>query len=469
VRVPALFLLLALGACASLPESAAPLTAGAAVEDITPPVGWRRAGGYHEEISTGVHDPLKAKALALEQGGLRSILVVLDLCSIGKEVSDPLRRRIAERTGVPVPNIVVSATHTHGGPEYYGVLWDVWREATIARHGRDVHLHGDYVGTLIERTVAAAVRADAARRPVRVEHGLAKIAGIPFNRRYLMKDGTAKMNPGKRHPDIVRVLGPVDEDLPVLLFRDAKDGRPLASYASIAMHTAVFGGPRFGADFPAPLEEGLRKAWGPDFVSILAEGAAGDCNHVDVNSERPQPGDTEPARIGAALAAAILRAAPDFKPVAAPRFGAASAIQAVPIRDTTPEEVERAKRVLSLDWVPNPGFLVMVEAYRILWTERLRRRDGAEAKEEIQAFRLGPDAAILTLPHEIFVELGLEIRRRSPFATTVVVSLANDVDFYVPTRKGFAEGGYEATTSPYLPGGGELLVEAAVRLLERLR
>jgi hypothetical protein len=110
-----------------------------------------------------------------------------------------------------------------------------------------------------------------------------------------------------------------------------------------------------------------------------------------------------------------------------------------------------------------------VEAYRILWNRKLRDRDGDAADEELQAFRLSEDVAIVTLPHEVFVELGMAIRKRSPFKTTLVVSLANDVDFYVPTRKAFAEGSYEVTTSPYKPGGGEILVDAAVKLLESLR
>jgi hypothetical protein len=76
--------------------------------------------------------------------------------------------------------------------------------------------------------------------------------------------------------------------------------------------------------------------------------------------------------------------------------------------------------------------------------------------------------AIVGLPGEIFVELGLAIKRASPFATTLVVELCNDDPAYVPTRKAFSEGSYETVNSLVAPGGGEMLVETAVRLLQEL-
>jgi hypothetical protein len=73
------------------------------------------------------------------------------------------------------------------------------------------------------------------------------------------------------------------------------------------------------------------------------------------------------------------------------------------------------------------------------------------------------------LPHEIFVELGMTIKASSPFRTTIVVSLANDLDFYVPVRRAFEEGHYEPTTCPLKPGCGERLVAAAIDLLNDLK
>jgi len=462
-------LCLLLAGCASLPPESPSFEAGAFCVDITPPVGWRRAGGYREEISTGVHDPLFAKALVFRHGSERAALVVCDLCSIGREVSDLVRRKASERTGIPFSNIVISATHTHGGPEYYGVLWEIWRDATIEKHGKDIHASTDYVSRLVESCAEAIVQADARQRPVTLDWGVPQVNGLAFNRRSLMKDGVTVMNPGKLNRNIVRAAGPVDEDFPVILFRDAASGKPVSSLSVFAMHVAVYGGGPFSADFPALLQEGLRSSWGADFVSVFGEGTAGDTNHIDVSTDRAQPWETESPRIGAALSDAFLKAVPGMRRETRPWVAVRSVRVPIPLQEVTGEQIARAREVLSLKLVPNPGFLVSVEAYRILWNQKMLRRDGASMLDEVQAIRLGDDVAVVTLPHEIFVEHGMAIKKRSPFRTTLVISLANDVDFYVPTRKAFAEGSYEVCTSPMKPGGGEILVDTAVRLLDELK
>lgn len=443
-----------------------PFRAGAAEVDVTPPVGWRRAGGYHEVLSTGVHDPILVKALVFEQGGVRGAVVVADVCGISREISEPMRRRAQERTGIPSANISFSATHNHGGPEFTGVLWDVWRDRAIEKHGRDVHAKEDYAARFVEAAAEAVVRALAAARPARIESGVARLPGLAFNRRFHMKDGSVRFNPGRLNPDILRPAGPTDDALPVVLFRDALDGAPFASLTALAMHTAVFGGPRFGADFPGVLQERLRESYGPRFISVFAEGAAGDVNHIDVARPAPPDPGKEPERIGARLAEGV-RSAP-LAP-GAPQLAVERSFVRIPVADASAEEESKARDRIALRSAPNPPFMSLVDAYRTLWIRRIRARDGGEAREEIQAFRLTDEAAVVMLPHEVFVELGLAIRGRSPFPHTLVVSLANDIDFYVPTRKAFEEGSYEVSTSPYLPGGGERLVDEAVRLLESLR
>ena len=87
---------------------------------------------------------------------------------------------------------------------------------------------------------------------------------------------------------------------------------------------------------------------------------------------------------------------------------------------------------------------------------------------EIQAFRLNEDTAIVALPGELFVELGLAIKKASPFSTTLVFELAGDAPGYIPTLKAFREGSYETVNSRIQPGGGEIMVKEALVLLEKL-
>jgi neutral ceramidase len=284
-----------------------------------------------------------------------------------------------------------------------------------------------------------------------------------------MKNGYVRFNPGKKNPEIVRVAGPVDIELPILVVRDAVGGKPRGSLVAFAMHVATFGGPEWGADFPAHLETGLRKEFGPEFISIFGEGTAGDINHIDVSSDAPQSSATEPGRIGAALSATVLKAIPDLKPVEAASLAVRSTVVKLPLQEVTDEQVARAVDVFYRKVSPTPDFYLLVESHRILETRDRRKQFGDAEPAEVQAIRIGADTAIVSLPHEVFVELGTAIKKASPFKHTFVLSLAEDADFYVPTRKAFAEGSYEVVTCPLKPGCGELLVDTAVRLLKDLK
>jgi hypothetical protein len=128
--------------------------------------------------------------------------------------------------------------------------------------------------------------------------------------------------------------------------------------------------------------------------------------------------------------------------------------------------VAQAKANMDLVGTRELSFLDQVEAYKIT---ALQAYDERTLPLEVQAFRLGRDTAIVTLPGEMFVELGLAIKAASPFRTTIVIELANDAPGYIPTKKAFAEGSYETVNSVVEPGVGEALVETANRLLKELK
>jgi hypothetical protein len=107
----------------------------------------------------------------------------------------------------------------------------------------------------------------------------------------------------------------------------------------------------------------------------------------------------------------------------------------------------------------------LVRANRLLDLEPLR---GEPIPAEVQVVTLGRDVAWVALPGEIFSELGLALKKRSPFARTVITTLANGSVGYVPDRRSYAEKAYEAESARVEPGSGEQLVEAAVQLLAEL-
>ena len=438
------------------------LRAGVAVREITPPVGYRMSGYFNERLATGVRDPLYAKALVLQQGDVAAALVCCDLIGIPRKVSDAARQRAAEATGIAAENIGVCCTHSHTGPLYAGVLRDWFHAQALKRQGADPAESIDYPALLVEQIAAAVAEAHASLAPARLARGLVEQEPqLSFNRRFHMKDGSVRCNPGQRNPDIIRPAGPLDPEVGVVLVQPAHAGPPRAVLTVFAMHLDTVGGTLYSADYPYYLEQALRQTWGETLVSLFGAGTCGDINHIDVTREDRRP----TAEIGRLLAASVRRAAESAKEVR-PHLQVRSKLVRVPLQTHTSEELAWAKENMHRVGTRELEFLEQVRACKLL---ALAAYPDESVELEVQAFRLAEELALVTLPGEVFVELGLAIKQRSPFAQTLVIELANHNPAYVPTRKAFAEGSYETVNSVIAPGGGERLVEAALGLLHELR
>jgi hypothetical protein len=443
------------------PAGAADLSAAVAVVDITPPAGYRMSGYFYERLSTGTHDPLHAKALALRQGDERAALVFCDLIGLAAEVTRRAREEAAKKTGIPAANILIAATHSHTGPLYFDALRKHFHDLAVAEHGTDPEEKVDYAAELVARIVQAITEADRAAKPVRLEAATLEQTGLAFNRRFHMKDGTVRFNPGPLNPDIVRPAGPTDPQVGLVLVRDAAGGRPRAALVNFALHLDTTSGTLYSADYPFYLEQALRADLGEDFVLLFGTGTCGDINHVDITQkERPKPD-----LIGKTLAGTIRAKWPALRALAQPALAVRREIVEVPLQRCGPAEIAKAHKDIYKVGTQDMEFLKQVEAYKIL---SLELRGGSTLPLEVQAFRLDRDTAVVGLPGEVFVELGLAIKRASPFPTTLVIELCQDSPEYIPTKKAFAEGSYETVNSRIAPGGGEKLVEAAVRLLKAL-
>src|SRR5262245_36283068 len=442
--------------------AAADYQAGVAVVDITPPKNYRMSGYFNERLNTGTHDPLQAKAVVFRQGNQQAALVFCDLIGIAQDVSRRARQTAAQKSGIPAANILIHGTHSHTGPLYDGALRRHFHDQAVAKSGKDPYEEVDYPAFLVERIVEAIAQAQAGAQPVKVSAGITEQRGLSFNRRFHMTDGSVRFNPGKLNPDIVKPAGPIDPEVDVVLLKSPDDVRSRAALTVFPLHLDTVGGTEYSADYPFYLERGLRKALGNEFVSLFGNGTCGDINHVDVTSNTPQKGHEEAGRIGAALAETVRGVLPALKPVDSPRLEVRSAVASVPIQQYTADEVAHARQDIFKVGTSELPFLDQVKAVKIM---QLQVRPAARLGLEVQVFRLSDDLAIVGLPGEVFVELGLAIKRSSPFARTLVVELCNDVPAYIPTNKAFAEGSYETVNSLVQPGGGEVMVETAVKLL----
>jgi neutral ceramidase len=474
------FLALTLGNQGGLEFAVAdePIRVGVAEADITPPQGFLMAGYYHERRAMGIHDPLKAKAIVFRGGKEQAAIVVCDLTGIAVDLSTEVRRRAAAKTGIPVSHVVVSATHSHTAPDYTRDLFEhLESKAGAGEKPR-------YAAKLIENIVEAIVQAHASAKPALLEAGSARQdPPVSFNRRFVMKDGSVKTWMRLDHPDVVRSAGPVDPEVGLLLIRDAADQKPLGLLSNFALHLDTLGGTQWSADYPHYIERTVRQALGNDVVSIFGTGCCGDINHVDPLRKDRNKTDF----IGGALGKTIAGNLTHLRQLKQSELRVRQVKVPVPLQKVTTEQVAWARPLL-IDGKQGKKveFFDLVNAYKAVVLEQLRNKKpqlrssdyinwglthtwagvGDHLPVEVQTIGLGDEVGIVCLPGEIFVELGLAIKQASPFKTTLVIELANCVEtMYVPTRAAYAGGSYEVTNSALEPGSGEMLVEAALRLL----
>lgn len=441
----------------SLCSFAADFQAGAASVDITPPAGVPMAGYYFVRYNEGTHDPLHAKALVFEKDGRKAALVALDLIGVPAEVAERARVFVEGLTSVPGANLMVSATHSHTGPEMGSRLRNVDAAALAKLQAWRLALPAK---------IAEAVKAaEANLQPVRVQVAVGHEDSVSFIRRFRMVDGSVAWNPGKMNPKVQTPIGSIDPAVRSL-FLSTMAGAPVAAYVNFANHLDTVGGLRFSADYAYALSGVIdaAKAANPKHVTLFTLGCGGNINHIDVRLPDPQKGPGEAARIGAILGAAALKSQPG-----AAVLGSLGSIRTqreiipLPLAEYKPEEVAEAREILANYGAPNAKpFYDQVRAFKIL---ELDARKGKPIDAEVQVITLGDQVAFVGLPGEIFVDLGRAIQARSRYPFTFVVSLANGSIGYVPDRKAYPEGAYEVISTRVREGGGELLVDGALRLL----
>jgi neutral ceramidase len=447
------------------PDDPAPLLAGVAETEITPPATYRRLGGYFKErFYEEVKDPLYARALALAQGSFKSILLSSDLCGVPGALARPVREELSRRSGIPAERITVTASHTHTGPYLYNGMG----APEILGAGAET----EYSMRLKALLVEVGLKALEDLRAADLRTGSpTQWPAVSRNRRNLFKDGQVRSIgpvtrdlPDHQASNIVANVGPIDPELGLLVVGDPGSEKPRACLSVFALHCNTVGNTRVGenaisADFPGAMMRALRKEYGPAFIAMFGAGTCGDLNYVDPHVQALRSHE----EIGALLAATAVKAMPQLRRLEAPSLALQRSVLECPLRKCTVEEVAKSRKDIADASVP---FYAKVQAHTIL---ELSASPKPTYPIEIQALRLSKEAGVVFLPGEVFVELGLEIKQRSPFRTTHVIELANDsTPVYIPTRKACAQNGYEVFHSLLAPGSGELMVEEALRLLAEL-
>lgn len=429
---------------------------GAAMVSITPPKGIPMAGYYSARYSEGVLDDLYAKALVLSDGQSSIALVSCDLISIPSSVVSEARRQIAQKIPLSSDAVLISATHTHTGP--------VLRRSSKIDEliGGNHEIVRQYTESLPEKIAQAVIEAFEKQQPAQLWVGRQEEHELSFNRRYWMRDGSVGWNPGKLNPNILRPVGPIDPEV-LVLYAESEKGEPLAAYVNFALHCDTVGGNLISADYPGVLAKRLCEYKGQHFVTLFGNGACGDINHINVNWADRQKGPQEANRIGTILAGDVMKAFMKLQPVIGQKIQFRREVVQLPLAPISDEDVRQAEKIIAQR--DKAKFLDLVFACKAI---DVAARKGKPLEAEVQVIALGKQVAIVGLPGEVFVTLGLNIKRGSPYPYTFVVELANGSLGYLPHRSAYAEGQYEVVSARCAEGSGELLVANALRMLSEL-
>ncbi|MGQ9621551.1 MAG: hypothetical protein ACUVTX_11310, partial [Bacteroidales bacterium] len=261
--------------------------------------------------------------------------------------------------------------------------------------------------------------------------------------------------------------------------------KPIAMLVNFALHPAIVEGNMISADFPGVVCSLLSEVLGKEMVTVFTNGNSGNVNHIDITWINQPGGLKEAKRVGTIIAADVLKALTSLRHVNVTSLKVRTESVEVPVPTVGKKEFEWAKQVIAQYGKPkSPLFDDVVKAWRIIdiylpekgykarheyTTTVPLKKGGGALMSEVQAIVLGDELALVGFPGDAFVELGLAIKQNSPYPITIVSEQAGNGSLsYVPNYKAFMEGGYESESARFLPGGGEILVNAVIRILTEL-
>ena len=420
------------------------LKAGSATANITPPLGTRIPGGFRPRYAENVDDELFAKAVVIDNGTTRIAIVTCDLIAIPEKVADAAKARIADRCDIPPAHVMVNATHTHTAVAIADLLGvDEDTEYT------------EWVPLKIADAVELAVWR---LKPARVGFASVDEERITFNRRWHMRDGTVRFNPGIEHPDLVKPTGTIDPEVAMMFVEAADDGTPISAVANFSLHyIGTDNSNALSADYFGHFDRRMRHYLGDTCISLLWNAASGQINNTDFSGRTKwtASGHQQAVKMANVLAGHFIVEMQLMEMHETLDLSGDLATLTFQRKEITAEDLKIAEQVLSVpqgtydayetgpfSWVVGeriPQALVDVYAREC---QRLAKLP-TQMTAPVQVIRLG-EAAIVALPGEVFVETGMNIKSKSDAKPTFLVSLANGYIGYICTDKALIEeGGYE--------------------------
>ena len=426
----------------TLAEDTKGIRVAAATAEIVGDDSMEIAGGISPGHVSGQEGKLRAAAIVIE-GSTKICIVSCDVLALQRDILDDVCRIIEAEEDIPFENTLVTATHTHHAP------------TTVTVHGykRDEVFCGRVRGAI----VSAVHKANGKLKNVpsaTMHFWLGQESTVGQNSRQLLKDGTIYWV-GSRE-DALRPTGPFDPELPVLAFKRA-DGALEALLFNHSSHNIGVRREGRSPSFYGLASQELEEELGG--TTVFVPGAFGSTHVLTLSM------DEKILRIKNAVKEAFSKAA------AREILGIKSVKKQLEykVREFDEDEEEKAVSYYCRKRLGgNPEDTI--EVFRKM-RQQLAKHQGEVRNSWLHVILIG-DIAFVGVPGELFGQLGIEIKRRSPFRYTYVIGLANDYIGYIPDREAYDLGGYQlwmGLHSFVARGTGEAIVKEAISLLEEVK
>jgi len=439
--------------------------------------GW---GAQKHEQAEGIDMDLWVTALALSDEVTTAVLLDFDIQILTNQRADQLRAAVSQATGLPVQNIRASATHTHSGP----VPYKSWIE-------KGYEMVGPWFEDVARWSAEAAVEAVAALKPVRLRTGRGQ-CHINTNRRAITASGERFLGV---NPD-----GPCDRD--VLVARlDSLEKQPLATLVNYACHPTIMGPPNrlITPDYPGAMKRVVEQAVGGKCLFLL--GSAGDQGPLqgfqsDTSIYRKFGAvlGHEAAKVALGLdtipsAVKFQEIIPSGAPLGSyePQFASVPSVPVrvlekeilVPLREGLPEKkaasekldfwkakLKSAREVADQAAITEATYMARRADIQLRMADDFGGKTNAGVRTHFITFG---DVALVGCNIEPFCEIGMDVKKQSPFPTTFMSGYTNGRMAYMATAEEWPKGGYEVENSPFGQTAAATLTDEIVKTLRLLR
>jgi neutral ceramidase len=423
--------------------------AGWASAEITPALPcWM--GGYAARTipADSIHDPLYARALALGTQDHPLVVIICDLLHVDTNLVH--RMRTQGQKLHPGATFWLGATHTHSGP---AIAWPSPHSGT--------QTEAAIVERIAQGALDAATTAIARMHPVRATWASGQTSGIATNRDH----------PGSGEDTALDLLCLYDLNADEQSGASERQQKPAAIIASFPCHPTILSAEShaISADLPGAFRQLLQALAGSETWVMLATGAAGD---MSTRHTRQGQGISELERLGSLLALRAYELLTHAQPLTlGPPVVRHTTVELVMKELPAPDALLDYERTLisRMEVERQAGNTAQARTLEtaLQGIQALKRlpavREQGERDAEVAVARLGK-LELVAIPGELYNRLGVQIRHAAN-SHVLLLGYTNGYLGYLPTREAYAELDYEVLMSPFAPGAGEQLSEAAHELL----